>query len=149
MTGFIEHFDTAHDYTLQLTITHTLVSTVTRSLVVASQRLPAVDVPLPLCSRTVPDLRYQLLTAAAVLKKRRYHLNAFFLTQVYLASKFCPPLQNVGLRDNARHIRDFSLFNVPSSSINCPSDSCVSAANAIFWDVAVFGINIVSLSNIL
>jgi hypothetical protein len=32
MTGFIAHFDTAPDYTLQFSITHTLVSTVTCSL---------------------------------------------------------------------------------------------------------------------
>jgi hypothetical protein len=28
ITGFIAHFDIAHDYTLQFTVTHTLVSTV-------------------------------------------------------------------------------------------------------------------------
>jgi hypothetical protein len=33
--GFIRLFDTARDYTLQFTITHTLVSTVTSSLAVA------------------------------------------------------------------------------------------------------------------
>jgi hypothetical protein len=32
MTGFIGRFDTAREYTLQLTITHTLVATVTSSL---------------------------------------------------------------------------------------------------------------------
>jgi hypothetical protein len=32
MTKFIAHFDTARDYTMQLTITHTLVPTVTSSL---------------------------------------------------------------------------------------------------------------------
>ncbi|PNF33963.1 hypothetical protein B7P43_G04650 [Cryptotermes secundus] len=32
MTQFIANFDTSHDYTLQFTITHTLVSTVTSSL---------------------------------------------------------------------------------------------------------------------
>jgi hypothetical protein len=32
MTKFIAHIDTAHDYTLQFTITHTLVSTVISSM---------------------------------------------------------------------------------------------------------------------
>jgi hypothetical protein len=32
MTGFIGLFDTAHDYTLQCTVTHKLVSTVTSTL---------------------------------------------------------------------------------------------------------------------
>jgi hypothetical protein len=32
MTGFIELFDTARDYTLQFTVTHILVSKVTSSL---------------------------------------------------------------------------------------------------------------------
>jgi hypothetical protein len=34
MAGFIELFDTAPDYMLQFTVTHTLVPTVTSSLVV-------------------------------------------------------------------------------------------------------------------
>jgi hypothetical protein len=35
MAGFAKLFDTARDFTLQFTITHTLVSTVTPSLAVA------------------------------------------------------------------------------------------------------------------
>jgi hypothetical protein len=35
MTSFFGLFDTARDYTLPFTVTHTLVSTVTSSLVIA------------------------------------------------------------------------------------------------------------------
>jgi hypothetical protein len=47
------------------THTHTLVYVVTSSLAVAWYRLSTTDVPLPLGSRTIPGLRYQLVTAAA------------------------------------------------------------------------------------
>jgi hypothetical protein len=60
--GFIGPFNTARDYTLQFTHTHihthTLVSTVPSSLAVARWRLP-------LCSRIISGLSYQLLTATA------------------------------------------------------------------------------------
>jgi hypothetical protein len=36
MTGFIGLYDTAHDYNLQYTVAHTVVSTATSSLAVAS-----------------------------------------------------------------------------------------------------------------
>jgi hypothetical protein len=69
MIGFIGLFDTARDYTLQFTIihthTHTQVSAVRASLAVARQRFPTADVPLPIGSRTIPGLSYQLLTATA------------------------------------------------------------------------------------
>jgi hypothetical protein len=52
------HF-TGHYYT------HTLLSTVTFSLVVAWQRLPTVDPPLPLGSRNVSGFSYQLFTETA------------------------------------------------------------------------------------
>jgi hypothetical protein len=62
MTRFIAHFDTARDYTLQFTITHTNVHS-NVFIVVAWQRLPTTDLPLPLGSRTLAGLSYQLLTA--------------------------------------------------------------------------------------
>jgi hypothetical protein len=62
MTGFIRLFDTARDYTLQFTITHAQLSTVTSSLAVAWYRLSTAGVSLPELS---PGLGYQLLTATA------------------------------------------------------------------------------------
>jgi hypothetical protein len=65
MIGLIELFDTARDSTLQVTFTHTLVSTVTCSITVAWQRLSTADIPLPLGSRNISDLSCQILTATA------------------------------------------------------------------------------------
>jgi hypothetical protein len=53
MTGFVTHFDTARDYTLQITITHTLVSKVTSTL-------PSLGSVFQ--RRMFPGLSYQLLT---------------------------------------------------------------------------------------
>jgi hypothetical protein len=66
MIGFIGLLDPARDYTLWFTDTHTLtpVSRVTSLLPLLGSGFNA-DVPLPLCSRTVPGLSYQLLTATA------------------------------------------------------------------------------------
>jgi hypothetical protein len=45
------------------------------------------------------------------LRMRRHRLDALFLIQVYLCSKFCPSdLEIVALRVPARNIRDFALF---------------------------------------
>jgi hypothetical protein len=63
------------------------------------------------------------------LHMKRHHLDALFLIQVYIGSKFCPLLEIVGLRIPTRYIRDFALFNVCSSSKSCPSTSCAPAAN--------------------
>jgi hypothetical protein len=80
---------------------------------------------------------------------RRYRLDALFLTQVYFGFKFCPSvLEIVGLRVPARY-RDFALFNVCSSSKNCPSARCASAANVVCRDVDVFGAGNVQLNNFL
>jgi hypothetical protein len=47
--------------------------------------------------------------------KRRHHLDALFLKQVYIGSKFCPPVLDTGLlRDPSRYIRAYSMFNVCS-----------------------------------
>jgi hypothetical protein len=46
------------------------------------------------------------------VRKERYHLDAPFLIQVYLGSKFCPVLGTVGLRVHAPYIREFPLFKV-------------------------------------
>jgi hypothetical protein len=84
------------------------------------------------------------------LHKRRYHLDALFLTQVYRGSKFCPSvLETVGLRILVRYIRDFSMFSVCSSSKNCPSARCASAANVVCRDVDIFGTKTLSLKHIL
>jgi hypothetical protein len=49
MTRFIGLFDTAHDYKLEFTVTHTLVSTVTSSLLLLGSGFQQ-HVPLPLGS---------------------------------------------------------------------------------------------------
>jgi hypothetical protein len=66
MTRFIAHFDTARDYTLQFTITHTHTSVHSHVFTAdARQQLPTAAVALPLDSRTVPGRSYQLLRATA------------------------------------------------------------------------------------
>jgi hypothetical protein len=64
MTWFIAHFDTVHDYTLQFTITHTLLPTVTSSLPLLGSSFQR-RIFHPLGSQTVPGLSYQHLTATA------------------------------------------------------------------------------------
>jgi hypothetical protein len=94
--------------------------------------------------RFLPQVDYSYNHALEQLKlhtlhKRRYHLDAPFLTQVYRGSEFCPSvLETVGLRVPVRYIRDFSMFSVCSSSKNCPSARCASAAN-VCRDVFIFG----------
>jgi hypothetical protein len=64
--GFIGLFNTAHGYTVQFTITHTDPSV--HSHVSTSRCSVAAfygNVPLPLRSRTITCLSYQLLTAIA------------------------------------------------------------------------------------
>jgi hypothetical protein len=54
-------------------------------------------------------------------------------------SKFGPSvLENVGLRVPGRYIKGFSVFNVSSSSKNCPSTRCAAAANAVCRGFDVF-----------
>jgi hypothetical protein len=73
------------------------------------------------------------------LRMRRHRLNAIFITQVYFGFKFCISVSAiVGLRVPVRSIRDFAMFNVCSSSKNCPSARCASAANVVCRDVDVF-----------
>jgi hypothetical protein len=81
---------------------------------------------------------------------RRHHLYARFLIQVYLGSEFCPfVLEVVGLRVPARYLRDFALFNACSSSKNCPTARCASAAIVVCRDVDAFGAKNVILNHIL
>jgi hypothetical protein len=73
------------------------------------------------------------------LRVRRHRLDAFFLTQVYSGSKFCPSvLEIVGLRVPAGYIRNFRLFSFSSSCKHSPSARFASAANDICRDVDVF-----------
>jgi hypothetical protein len=65
MTGFIGLFDTARDYTLQITITHTQVPTVTSLLLLFGSGFHQRTIPLPLSSQTVHGLSFQLLTGTA------------------------------------------------------------------------------------
>jgi hypothetical protein len=56
------------------------------------------------------------------LQKRRYHLDALFLTQVSGGSKFCSSvLETASLRVLPSMSRHFSTCSVCSSSKNCPS----------------------------
>jgi hypothetical protein len=80
------------------------------------------------------------------LRKRRNDLDALFLIQVYLGSKFCP---SVGLRVPIRHLRDFPLFYVCPTMKNCPSARCASAANVVCRDFDIFRRHNVSLEHIL
>ncbi|PNF36234.1 hypothetical protein B7P43_G08692, partial [Cryptotermes secundus] len=74
------------------------------------------------------------------LQKRRYHLDALFLIQVYHGSILYPSaLEMVGLHVPVRNIRDFPMFNACSVSKNCPSARCASAANVVCRDIDVFG----------
>jgi hypothetical protein len=69
---------------------------------------------------------------------------------IKFGSKFCPSvLEIVALRVPARYIREFALFNVCSSSINCPSARCALAANVVCKDVDVFGTGNVHINNFL
>jgi hypothetical protein len=55
------------------------------------------------------------------LQKRRHHLDALFLTQVYRGYTDCPSaLEIVGLQVPVRYIRDFPMFSISSVSQNCP-----------------------------
>jgi hypothetical protein len=95
----------------------------------------------------IPALEYLKLHA---LRKRRYHLGALFLIQVYRGLKYCPSLlKAVGLRLLTRYLRDFSMFNFSPSIKNCLSARCASAANVVCRDFDVFKTKIVSLSHIL
>jgi hypothetical protein len=81
------------------------------------------------------------------LRKRRYHLDALFLTQVYRGSKFCPSvLETVGLRVPVQSVRDFSMFSVCSYSKNCRA-ACTSAANVVCRDVDIFGTKTLSFKH--
>jgi hypothetical protein len=83
-------------------------------------------------NRFFPQAHYSYSLALEELKLHtlcmtRQHLDALFLIQVYLGSKFCPSvLEIVGPRVPGPHIRDFALFNVCSSKY-CPSSRCASA----------------------
>jgi hypothetical protein len=66
-----------------------------------------------------------------------YHLDALFLIQVYLGSKFCPYV-TFGLRVPTRHLRDFPLFYVCPVIKNRPSARCSSAANVVCRDSDIF-----------
>jgi hypothetical protein len=73
-----------------------------------------------------------------IIQKRMHHLENLFLTHVYRGSKFSPSvLETVGLQLPARYKTDFSMFNVCSSSENCP-DRCASAANVFSRDIGLF-----------
>jgi hypothetical protein len=105
-------------------------------------------------NRFFPQVHYSYSLAFENLRlhtllMRRHHLDTMFLIQVYLCFKFCPVSEIAGLRVPLRYIRDIALFNVCSSSKNCPSATCASAANVVCRNVGVFGDKNVLLSHIL
>jgi hypothetical protein len=106
-------------------------------------------------NRFRPHVHYSYANALEYLKlhtlrKRRYHLDALFLIQVYLGSKLCPSvLETVGLRVPTRHLRDFPLFHVCPNFKSRPSARCASAANVVCRDFDFFRILNVSFENIL
>jgi hypothetical protein len=68
-----------------------------------------------------------------------YHLDALFLTQVYLGHKFCPSvLETVTIPVPARYVRDVSFFSVCPAINNCPA-KCAAAANVICRDFDTSG----------
>ncbi|PNF35360.1 hypothetical protein B7P43_G02582 [Cryptotermes secundus] len=84
------------------------------------------------------------------LHKRRYHLDALFLVQVYRGSVLCPSaFETFGLRVPVRYIRDFPMFNVCSVRKNCPSARCAYAVNVVCRDVDVFGPKTLLMKHIL
>jgi hypothetical protein len=73
------------------------------------------------------------------LRKRRYHLDALFLIEVYLGSRFCPSvLETVDLRVPTRHVRVFPLLYVCPAIKHRPSARCTSAANVVCRDFDIF-----------
>jgi hypothetical protein len=70
--------------------------------------------------------------AVMLFQKRKYHFDALFLIHDYRGSKFSRSIvETDGLRVPTRYITDFPVFNVRSSSKNCPSGICASAANTV------------------
>jgi hypothetical protein len=106
-------------------------------------------------NRFFPQVHYCYSLALEELKlptllMRTHRLDAFFLTQVYFGSKFCPSVLEIfGLRVPARYIRDFALFNVCSSSKNSSFARCASAAYVVCREVDVFGARNVLLNHII
>jgi hypothetical protein len=78
-------------------------------------------------NRFSPQLHYCYSLTSEELKLHtsrmwRHRLDALFLTEVYLGSKFCScVLEIVGLRVPGRYNRDFAPFSASSPSTNCPS----------------------------
>jgi hypothetical protein len=98
-------------------------------------------------NRFFPHVRYAHALEQLILHtfhKRRYPLDALCLIRVYLGSKLCLLLESVGLRIPDRHISDFSMFNVYSSSKNHPSTRFASSANIVCSDVDISGTKTVS-----
>jgi hypothetical protein len=96
------------------------------------------------CNHFLPHVHYCYANALEYLKlhtlrKRRYHLDALFLIQVYRGLKYCPSfLEDVGLLVPTRYLRDFSMLNFSPSPKNCPSARCASTANFVCRDFDIF-----------
>jgi hypothetical protein len=95
-------------------------------------------------NRFLPHVHYSCVNGLEYLKlhtlhKRKYHIDALFLIQVYLGFKLCPPvLEAAGLRVPARYLRNFSLMNVGATIKNCPSAGHTSAVNVVCRDFDIF-----------
>jgi hypothetical protein len=105
--------------------------------------------------RFFPQVKYSYDLALEQLHlhtlcKRRHHIDALFLNQVFRGSILCSSaLEIVGLRVPFRCSRDFPMYRVCSASKNCPSARCASAANVVCMDVDVFGPKTLKLKHIL
>ncbi|PNF39610.1 hypothetical protein B7P43_G10540 [Cryptotermes secundus] len=97
--------------------------------------------------RFLPHISYNYTDALEKLSlqslhKRRHHLDAHFLVQVFRGLKSCAfLLENVSLRVPPSNLRDISLFGV------CPSARCAYAANAGGKNLDIFAIGRVSVSD--
>jgi hypothetical protein len=72
-----------------------------------------------------------------------------FLLKSTLISNAARPFWKLLVSEFLLCISDFAWFNVCSSSKNCPSARCASAANVVCRDVDVFGAGNVHLNNFL
>ncbi|PNF40690.1 hypothetical protein B7P43_G02183 [Cryptotermes secundus] len=83
------------------------------------------------------------------LHKRRHHLDALLLVQVFRGLKSCTSLsENVSLCVPPSNLRDFSLFVVCPSNKHCSSARYAYPANSMGKDLDMFAIGTVSVNHI-
>jgi hypothetical protein len=117
---------------LQFTITHThtVVFTVTSSLIVARYRLLTADVPFPLGSRTIHGLSYELLTAT----------DHNWTSSSYLTNSVTHQLNWLTLSTNYYWLFIYCYRSLPSNGPTCHSvvhiwESIVRISVSKFWQI--------------